>query len=256
MSRQLGVFFILLLANAVLAFVTYTYVPLEQFASGTSLPPEVAAVPLWVLGLANAGIILVMYGLLGLAGYWFAGRLGMPGIYREQAGWRQWALIPAAVGAVFGGWLVVIDSLFTSLGDWPGVSHPPFPFSIIASATAGIGEEILYRLFVMGLWAFLLNLVLRRALAKRSVGKQVVFWVANLIAALIFAAGHLPAAMLILGVNTPAGLPPLVLLELFLLNGLIGLAAGERYIKDGLVAAVGVHFWADIVWHVAFPLLT
>ena len=32
-------------------------------------------------------------------------------------------------------------------------------------------------------------------------------------------------------------------------------AAGERYMKDGLVAAAGVHFWADIIWHVVWPLL-
>jgi hypothetical protein len=60
--------------------------------------------------------------------------------------------------------------------------------------------------------------------------------------------------MLIVGVETPAGLPPLVLAEIFLLNGVLGLVAGERYIKDGLLAAAGVHFWADIVWHVLWPL--
>jgi len=40
----------------------------------------------------------------------------------------------------------------------------------------------------------------------------------------------------------------------FLLNGMIGLVAGERYMKDGLVAAVGVHFWTDIVFHVIWGL--
>jgi hypothetical protein len=33
------------------------------------------------------------------------------------------------------------------------------------------------------------------------------------------------------------------------------IAAGERYMKDGLIAAAGVHFWADIAWHVIYPLL-
>jgi hypothetical protein len=75
-----------------------------------------------------------------------------------------------------------------------------------------------------------------------------------MIAALAFAAAHLPAAMLLVGVQTPAELPLLILVELFALNGLLGMVAGERYIKDGLVAAVGVHFWADVVWHVLYPL--
>jgi len=35
---------------------------------------------------------------------------------------------------------------------------------------------------------------------------------------------------------------------------LLGVVAGERFMKDGLVAAIGVHFWADIVWHVLSPL--
>jgi hypothetical protein len=61
--------------------------------------------------------------------------------------------------------------------------------------------------------------------------------------------------MTILGVSTPAEIPAPVLLELFTLNSLVGLVAGERYMRHGLVAAIGVHFWADIVWHVLWPLV-
>jgi membrane protease YdiL (CAAX protease family) len=80
-------------------------------------------------------------------------------------------------------------------------------------------------------------------------------WIANVIAALAFGAAHLPAAALLVGVSSPSQLPPLVLGEIFLINGIIGLAAGQRAMRDGLVAAMGVHFWADIVWHVVWPLL-
>jgi hypothetical protein len=61
--------------------------------------------------------------------------------------------------------------------------------------------------------------------------------------------------MTILGVTTPSAIPALILLELFVLNSLVGLVAGERYMRQGLVAAIGVHFWADIVWHVLWPLV-
>jgi hypothetical protein len=61
--------------------------------------------------------------------------------------------------------------------------------------------------------------------------------------------------MILLGVTSPAEIPPLMLGELFILNGVIGLVAGERYIRDGLIAAVGVHLWVDIVWHVIWPLV-
>ncbi|MBK7317952.1 hypothetical protein [Candidatus Villigracilis affinis] len=42
--------------------------------------------------------------------------------------------------------------------------------------------------------------------------------------------------------------------EVFILNGVVGLLVGERYMKDGLVAAAGVHFWADVVFHVVWGL--
>lgn len=49
-----------------------------------------------------------------------------------------------------------------ALGRWSGFPHPELPYSIIASASAGIGEEIMFRSFVLGLWAFLGNLFLWR----------------------------------------------------------------------------------------------
>lgn len=70
-----------------------------------------------------------------------------------------------------------------------------------------------------------------------------------------FAAAHLPAVMILLEVPTPAGIPGPVLVELFLINGLMGLVAGQQYLRQGLVAAAGVHFWADVVWHVVWPLI-
>jgi len=249
---QLAVLAGLVGVYALLAFITYAFVPLEQITPGfTGMPADLAAIPGWLLGLANAGIVLVAYGLFGLAGYWFAIRLGLPGIFREAAGWREWLWRPALIGLVAGVLLVMLDRVFAALGDYPGFPHPTFPLSLIGSATAAIGEEILFRSFVLGLWATLLNLALRRW------GKTGwALWIANAIAALAFGASHLPAAMILFGAPSPAELPQAVLGELFLLNGLLGLAAGERYLKQGLVAAVGVHFFADIVWHVIWPLFS
>ena len=239
----------LVLSLGLLTLVSYLVVPVEQMLPAGMEAPS-STLPGWVLGLANAGIILVLYGLLGLAGLWFAGRLDLPGIYRPGAGWRQWLGIPLLLGVVVGVLLVVADRLFAAAAGWQGFPHPQFPLSIFASATAGIGEEILFRSFVLGLWAFLANLVLRRWGAT-----QAALWVGNLVAALAFSAAHLPSAMLLLGVATPGAIPAPILLELLVLNSLLGLVAGERYMRQGLVAAIGVHFWADIVWHVLWPLM-
>jgi hypothetical protein len=249
LRKQLLIFSLLLITNAFLAFLAYALGLLNQLDLQEMSPP-LDSIPAWQLGLANAGIILVLYGLLGMAGFWFARKLSLPGGFREGAGWRNWLITPMAFGLVVGAVISLTDRLFASLGDWSGLSHPAFPLSLIASATAGIGEEIVFRMFVMGLWAFLLNLLLKRWGATR-----VALWIGNVIAALAFGAGHLPAMMMLLGAASPADIPPLILGEIFLLNGIVGLVAGERYMHDGLVAAVGVHFWTDIVWHVIWPVV-
>ena len=112
--------------------------------------------------------------------------------------------------------------------------HPKFPVSILASISAGIGEEIIFRGFVFGLWGLILNW-----LFKQFKGRAVALWIANSIAAIAFGAGHLGTVMFLTGASSPAALDPVLLFEVFLLNGIIGLVAGERYMKDGLVAAAG-----------------
>jgi len=247
--KQLTVFALLLGVNAFLAFLIFALGLQEQWLADQGMSSSLPHVPSWLLGVANAGIILVVYGLLGIAGLWFARRLRLPGVFREHAGWRNLVVIPLVLGVAVGVVLVLLDRLLASVGDWSGFAHPPFPMSLIASATAGIGEEIVFRMFVMGLWAFLFNLVLRRWKAGK-----VALWAGNVIAALAFAASHIPAAMFLLNVASPDQIPPLVLVELLVLNGIVALVAGERYVRDGLVSASGVHFWADVVWHVVWPL--
>jgi len=246
--KQLTVLGVALVIYAALAFLTYIATPLDQLtAPGQTAPVSITAMPRWVLASANAAIVLVVYGLLGLGAYWFALKLQLPGLYREGAGWRAWLVWPLLLGLGIGVLLVIGDQLFSAAGGSAGFPHPPFPLSILASGAAGIGEEILARGFILGLWALGLRAILR--------GRAAALWIANLIAALAFGALHLPTAMLLLGVTSPAGLPAATLAELFVLNGILGLAAGERTMRDGLVAAMGLHFWADIVWHVVWPMV-
>lgn len=248
--HQLIVLGILLVIEVTLVFVTYTWFLESMAASLPSTPSVSLPLPAWLFGLASAGIILVVYGGLGLVGYWFARKLGWPGVFREHAGWRAWFFQPLIIGCMLGIILVVSDRFFALVATRNLLVHPTFPVSLIAAMSAGIGEEVLFRLFVLSFWAFLLHLLL-----GRWVQKGVVFWTANSIAALAFGAGHLPTVMALYGVTDLAGIPPLVLVEVFLLNGVLGLIAGVRYHRDGLVAASGIHFWADIVWHVVWPLL-
>lgn len=246
--RQLTVFLILLLLVALSTFVIYTFFS-DQLAAEVGVPMPDMGVSDSMLGLANVGIVLVQSGILGLVGYWFARKLGLPGIYSEDGDWGRWFFIPLVLGLICGILLVIGDLVFTPINGFGRFVHPGFPISIPASVSAGIGEEITFRGFVFGLWGVILNWLLRR-----FHGRKAALWIANLIAALAFGAGHLGTLMFLTGATSLAEQNPILLIELFLLNGILGLLAGWRYMKDGLVAAAGVHFWNDVVFHVFWGL--
>jgi membrane protease YdiL (CAAX protease family) len=241
--KQLTVFFVMLAVYGFCTFVTAAFFMDQLAASAGQTLPEMDASPV-MLGLANAGIVLVAYGLLGLAGYWLARRQGLPGIYSAGGSWRRWFLLPLGLGTGCGLLFIGGDLLFAPINGFGRFPHPGFPLSILASLGAGIGEEILFRGFVFGLWSLLLNWALRR-----FNGHTAALWIANLIAALAFGAAHLGTVIFLTRAASLSDLSPVLLVEVFLLNGLVGLVAGERYLKDGLVAATGVHFWMDLVWH-------
>lgn len=261
--RQLTVFLIMLLIYALAAFISYAFLG-NQITSMSSLissmPARTFILPMWVYGLENAGIILVGYGLLGLLGYWLARRVGLPGMFSRGCGWRRWVGIPFLLAIPCALFLIAGDLVFAPINGLGRYPHPLFPFSILASLSAGIGEEIIFRGFLFGLWALLLTWVL-----KRLNGHTTALWIANVIAAVLFAAGHMPSVAMMTHavVYDTAGnatflfekLSPVLVVEVFLLNGIVGVVVGWCYIKDGLVAATGVHFWTDIFWHVVWGLV-
>lgn len=108
----------------------------------------------------------------------------------------------------------------------------------------GIVEELMLRLFMMSLIAYLLwKLFFRR----EKDAPTFVIIAANIIAAILFAAGHLPAIAMLFGELTP-----LLLLRCFLLNGGFGLLFGWLYRKQGIqyamVCHAGVHIVSKLIW--------
>jgi membrane protease YdiL (CAAX protease family) len=247
--KQLTLFFIMLVIYALCAFLVYALFT-DQLTAMANMPMPDMGVSNAVLGLANAGIVLVAYGIVGLAGYWFARKLGLPGIFSEDGDWRRWFFIPLMFGLIGGVFVIIVDVVFAPINGFGRIVHPAFPSSILASISAGIGEEILFRGFFFGLWGLILNW-----LFKRFNGRTPALWIANVIAALAFGAGHLGTLLVLTGASSPAELNPMLIVETILINGIIGLLAGERYMKDGLIAAAGVHFWTDVVFHVIWGLI-
>ncbi|MCW5850607.1 MAG: CPBP family intramembrane metalloprotease [Anaerolineae bacterium] len=209
----------------------------------------------------------ILYGILAAIGLWVAGRigLGLPFLESWLAGRPAWERVrrfvgPAMLaGALAGVAILVLDGvvfagplqaeiqrLGLNTSEAPALAAPAWQ-GFLASFYGGITEEILLRLFVLSLLAWLGGFVSHTADGRPSLA---VLWIANILAAILFGLGHLPA-------TAAAGLPldALVITRAVLLNGLGGLVFGWFYWTFGLEAAMVSHFTADIVLHVIAPLL-
>lgn len=99
----------------------------------------------------------------------------------------------------------------------------------------GIIEEIMLRLFFLSLIVFIFDLAGRRT----KQGKTLPPWyylMANVIAAILFALGHLPATQVAFGELTS-----LLIVRSLWLNGILGFIFGLLYIKKGLQYAMLAH---------------
>ncbi len=121
------------------------------------------------------------------------------------------------------------------------VAKLPLWKRILLCFYGGIYEELLTRLFLLSLFAWLFD----RAWRKKVPGVSTrAFWLANLLAALLFGLGHLPSTSLMMPIT------PLVVFVAILFNGIAGVAFGYLYRRRGLEAAMVAHFTADFVIYV------
>ena len=70
--------------------------------------------------------------------------------------------------------------------------------------------------------------------------------------ALVFAIGHAPAFMATVGLTSFDQIPPILITEMILLNGVLSILAAWLFRKYGFLAAIGIHVWTDVVWHVIY----
>jgi hypothetical protein len=181
--------------------------------------------------------------------------LGAPLISAWVAGEAVWAdlaaLLPISVGlGLLSGVLIVALELILFHPRLPealrglGLKGDPFK-GFLASFYGGFSEEILLRLFVFSVIAWALGLFWQGPDGMPAAGA---YWAANLLAAVLFGLGHLPATAAV----TP--LTPLIVTRAVVLNGVGGVIFGLLYWRYGLEAAMIAHFSADIVLHVITPL--
>ena len=121
--------------------------------------------------------------------------------------------------------------------------------NVIASVLyGGIIEEVMLRLFFMSAIALVIWKLFFRKYDREHIPTGL-FVAANIIAALAFAAGHLPATLMIFGQITP-----LILFRCFLLNGGFGLVFGWLYRKYGvaysMVSHAVFHIVSKLIWFI------
>lgn len=194
-----------------------------------------------VTALQSAGYGLV----LGAAGIWLGKQTGL---WKDQRHLDKKPLLITLAAAVLGGLALILPDLLvfgrysqTILDSYavkPSISY------LVASVTyGGVIEEVMLRLFMMSLIAFILHKIFGRNAEKPGTALLVL---ANVIAALLFAAAHLPATFVLIGNS------PLIIFRCFLLNGGFGLVFGWLYRKYGLRYAMmahgGCHVVSKLIW--------
>lgn len=249
LSTSVKVYWSLIVVLAVFAAVS-VYLPQGELAHEEMSQIEERPAGRPVLALANAAIMLVGYGGLGLIGLVLSRKLGFAEVWDTPVSNRERIFVPAVVGGGIGLFAIVTDVIavqFHALGPLP---HPRFPMSLVASITAGIGEEVVFRLFFVAFWVWLFSNVILKGRWRDQVFNIVV-----LLSAMAFTAAHLPSVMLIFGFDSIGCLPVAIVIQVVAINFAVSIPAAYYLRNKGLVAAVGVHFWADIVWHVLWGVL-
>lgn len=198
-----------------------------------------------ILGIVSA-VQAAGYGLiLGAAGIFLGKKTGL---WKDERSLERKPLILTAVVSVVGGLCLILpDILFFGKYSQPILDSyavkPTIVYMLAAVLYGGVIEEVILRLFMMSLIAFLLHKLFGKKTENPTTG---VLIVANVIAAILFAAGHLPTTAQLMG------LTPMILFRCFLLNGGFGLLFGYLYRKYGLRYAMlahgGCHVVSKLIW--------
>ena len=225
-----------LLVGALIA-VPYSAHLIEQGPLGRGRSPMFRA----VIALLS---VLIFEWPLAAAGLVLARKLGLGAPLLEAwaegrpADVRRTLALPALWGGLVGGALLAVFTLFSDRLNplFPQtVSAPPWWAGVLASISAGIGEETMLRLFLLSALAVPLALSLPRSGA---------LWTANVLAALAFGALHF-------GNVYALGIPftPLVVTFVLVINGGVGILWGWIYTTRGLEAAIVSHVACDLILH-------
>lgn len=153
----------------------------------------------------------------------------------------------AGLGILCGVFALLV--MITTRGFYRGQSFSFFAVSLRKRFIAGIfhggfTEELIFRLFLMSLFAWLFSA------PDISAGKAIsshALWLANILAAVLFAAAHLPTTIVLSYGSKPA------IYATFVINWLVGLMFGYVFWQWGFEATVLAHMFMHVVLQVLAP---
>jgi len=245
--------FVILLGAAAAGVVCVMPYTLELTGDVFKKAQERIHQPMWVLVLLQSVQGIMLVGLAAGLGLLISARIGLGAPLLEGLlagkGVSEEALAMIAPALILGIASSTVVMVLEITVFWPRLpsairNNVPIPKlwkRFLASFYGAIDEEILLRLFLLSLLAWLIGFAWHLPSGRPTVGA---LWIANIIAALVFGLGHLPATAAL------TKLTPLLLWRAIVLNGIVGVATGYLFWQYGLEAAMLAHFSADIVIHI------
>jgi len=224
----------------------------NMIARGGSLP-----MPLPILVTVQLMQSAIVFGAIISLGILLARKVGIEApvlrgwLYRSGEKFPDsWLRLPLLWGFVIGVlmFLMYYFVFLPLIPEWPVQAEAALPIwkRFLVCFYGAINIELLMRFFLLSLFLWLLKKITRGASLRPDAG---IFWTANIIVALLYGAGHLPAAKSLMP------LTPIVLTAVLLPTGLAALTFGYLTWKRGIEAAMLAHFSADFVSHVLGPMI-
>lgn len=236
----------------------FTSVPFVMNLQGKRIAQTLGEMPfsIPVMMTINAGINGIMAVILSGLGLLMASRIGKGLPFIEKAInkkpiWHKttkYIAIGMIVGLAVSAMVIEIDALIfaqplTNILEPTGVDlrglRPPFWQGLLAAFSAGVIEETLFRLFAMTLFMWVGHWVSSTDNKRPTL---IIFVIANILAALLFALTHIGNLSLFDVEPTTA-----IIIRILVLNSILALPMGWLYWRFGLETAVIGHTTTDII---------
>lgn len=234
-----------LLVAGLLGVLSLLLVPFERIAPDTGLHPVV----LRLVSIIQPGVLTVLFVLVGaalaprmdlqapLTRAWASGAPALPVLRRQIA---PAAVVAGIAALILTSYSLMVVPLLVEASEGEAITRliahgPPLLTKILYG---GITEELITRWGLVSLFAW----AAWRLIGKPAAVPHWVFWVAIILAAALFAAGHLP--LLFALVTAP---PWWAICAVLLGNAIPGVLFGWLFWKHGIEAAVIAHAGAHLL---------